>query len=82
MLDKIADQLSAGVSRCYYVGDMPDDMIAALRSKAKFVGIGAIMAAPQMEELRQALLKAGAKHIIEKFEQLFRIIEKNKSTHL
>ena len=74
MLDKIAAQMSPEVTRCYYVGDMPDDMVAAAKSKAKFVGIGALMAAPQKEDLRQALSKAGAKHIIKNFEQLSEIV--------
>ena len=51
------------VAGCYYIGDMPDDMLAASRSKAGYIGI--TQSAPDKEKLRRALIEAGADHVIE-----------------
>jgi hypothetical protein len=49
---------------------MPDDMVAAARSAAGFFGIGALFSAANKKNLRQALLAAGAKFIVDEFTAL------------
>jgi phosphoglycolate phosphatase-like HAD superfamily hydrolase len=74
MLDAIADTLTHRASVCYYIGDMPDDMAAASRSRAKFTGIGILISATDKDKLRQDLLQAGADYIIDDFRELENII--------
>jgi phosphoglycolate phosphatase-like HAD superfamily hydrolase len=69
MLDAIASQIP-GVRRRWYVGDMPDDMIAAARSRAGFRSIGVLASAPDREALRKRLAEAGAHHIIDDLGRL------------
>ena len=70
MLDAIASRLKNAAEQYFYVGDMPDDMIAAKKSQAKYKGIGFILGAPDKESLKKELLRAGADTIIEDIEQL------------
>ena len=70
MLDAIAVNLEKPVARHFYIGDMPDDMVAAKRTKSGFTGIGMIKSAPDQEGLKKELMRAGADHIIEDLEQL------------
>ena len=70
MLDAVVEACPRRPSRCYYVGDMPDDMIAAARSRAGFTGIGILSAAPDKEALAASLLAAGAIHVVESFDQV------------
>lgn len=74
MLDAIAKILKHNVSRFYYIGDMPDDMVAASRSRAGFVGIGILISSSDKDKLKEDLLQAGADYIIEDFEALKKII--------
>jgi phosphoglycolate phosphatase-like HAD superfamily hydrolase len=74
MLDAIAETQKHNISRFYYIGDMPDDMAAALRSRMGFIGIGILMSSPDKNKLKQDLLTAGADYIIEDFEALKNII--------
>jgi len=75
MLDAIAETNSREVSKLYYVGDMPDDMIAASRSKAGFIGVGILKSSPEKDNLKKELVRAGADYIIEDMEELKRIIK-------
>jgi phosphoglycolate phosphatase-like HAD superfamily hydrolase len=69
MLEAIAAK--AGNTRgLFYIGDMPDDMVAAARSKPMFTGIGVLSTAPDKEALREKLLNAGARHVIQNLEEL------------
>ncbi len=70
MLDAIAGRLKNPAEQYFYVGDMPDDMVAAKKSKARYRGVGFILAAPDKESLKKELLRAGADTIIEDIEQL------------
>jgi len=74
ILDAIAETKKHEVSGFYYIGDMPDDMVAASRSKWGFIGIGVVFSAPDKGTLKRDLLRAGADYIIEDFEELKGII--------
>ena len=75
MLDAIAGALENRVSAHYYVGDMPDDMMAASNSSTGFTGIGILKSSSDKERLRIDLKRAGADHIIEDFDELYKILE-------
>ena len=70
MLDAIASNQAEAFDRCYYVGDMPDDMLAAARSKAKYKGIGLLSSAPDRASLKQEMIRAGADYTIESLDAL------------
>jgi phosphoglycolate phosphatase-like HAD superfamily hydrolase len=74
MLDAIAADQKNPVAGYFYIGDMPDDMSAAKRSKAGYKGIGLVMSAPDKASLKKELLRAGADYIIEDFNQLKSLI--------
>jgi len=74
MLDAIATCHENSTSNRYYVGDMPDDMQAASRSRFGFKGIGISVSAPDKAGLHQALEKAGAHYIINDFHELKEIL--------
>jgi len=78
MLDAIEETQRDKVSEFYYIGDMPDDMVAASRSRAGFVAIGILVSSSEKDSLKGDLLRAGADYIIEDFEQLKRIVESKK----
>ena len=63
MLDAIAGRLPGTFAQRFYVGDMPDDMLAAARSRFGFHGVGLILAAPDKAGLKQALFTAGARFV-------------------
>jgi phosphoglycolate phosphatase-like HAD superfamily hydrolase len=73
MLDAIARALKIKFTGYYYIGDMPDDMVAAARSKAGCKGVGLLLSAPAKDSLRKKLIRAGADFIIEDFEGLYRL---------
>jgi phosphoglycolate phosphatase-like HAD superfamily hydrolase len=82
MLDAIAAGLQDPVAEYYYVGDMPDDMLAAKRSAAGYKGVGMLLTAPDKARLKTDLLRAGADVVIENFEQLSSVIASaNKQRH-
>jgi len=75
ILDSIAETKKHETSGFYYIGDMPDDMVAASRSRAGFIGIGLLSSSPDKANLKRGLLRAGADYIIEDIEELKEIIE-------
>ena len=74
MLDAIAEIKKNKASRFYYVGDMPDDMEAASRSNAGYIGIGALYSTSDSVVLKRELRHSGAEYLIETFEELPGII--------
>jgi len=70
LLDALTAGLAQQVDGKCYVGDMPDDMRAALRSVRGYLPIGMVQAAPDREGLRRRLLEAGARWVARDFEQL------------
>jgi phosphoglycolate phosphatase-like HAD superfamily hydrolase len=74
MLDAIAEAHRTAVDGFFYIGDMPDDMLAAARSRVGFKSIGLLISAPDKASLKKNLLRAGADYIIEDFESLKKII--------
>jgi phosphoglycolate phosphatase-like HAD superfamily hydrolase len=54
---------------------MPDDMMAASRSRAGFIGIGVLKSSSEKDSLRRDLEAAGADYIIEDFDELVKIVE-------
>jgi HAD superfamily hydrolase (TIGR01548 family) len=75
MLDAIAKDQKNPVAEYFYIGDMPDDMLAAKKSNAGYQGVGLLISAPDKTSLKKELLDAGADYIIEDFEQLKSVIE-------
>ncbi|MEA3232425.1 MAG: HAD hydrolase-like protein [Thermodesulfobacteriota bacterium] len=63
MLNTITDKIGRLPAKRYYVGDMPDDMIAALRAREKFTGIGFTASAPDKTGLEEKLRAAGAAQV-------------------
>jgi phosphoglycolate phosphatase-like HAD superfamily hydrolase len=74
MLDAIAGEMKHEVSEFYYIGDMPDDMLAASRSAAGFIGIGILVSAPDKNSLKEQLQRAGADYVVEDFKVLKEIL--------
>jgi len=74
MLDAIAGAIQPRPVIAYYLGDMPDDMIAAGKSRSGFVSIGFVSAAPDKQVLRRELLRAGADYIIEDLKLVEEIV--------
>jgi phosphoglycolate phosphatase-like HAD superfamily hydrolase len=70
MLDAIVAKCREPFVSIYYVGDMPDDMVAAARAGADCKGIGILLAAPDNKSLKKSLTAAGADYIIDSFEAL------------
>ncbi len=77
MLDAIVQKIGPQVNPCYYVGDMPDDMRAASRSKFQFHGIGITISTPDKPGLAEKLLQAGADHVVEDFQALKKLLKNN-----
>jgi len=74
MLDAIVQKIGPQVNPCYYVGDMPDDMLAASRSKFQFHGIGITISTSDKPGLAEKLLQAGADHVVEDFRALKKLL--------
>ncbi len=74
MLDAIAESHRKAASNFFYIGDMPDDMLAAARSRFGFKSIGILISAPDKSSLKENLQRAGADYIVEDFESLKEII--------
>jgi phosphoglycolate phosphatase-like HAD superfamily hydrolase len=74
MLDAIAEGHRNAVDDFFYIGDMPDDMLAAARSRVGFKSIGILISAPDKSSLKKSLQRAGADYIVEDFESLKNII--------
>lgn len=74
MLDAIAAENAHRILQCFYVGDMPDDMLAARNSTAGFKGIGLLCAAPDREHLKRKFMRSGADYIIGDHQEIRKII--------
>ena len=74
MLDVIAKSCSEPFDNFYYIGDMPDDMLAAARSEVNCKAIGILISAPDKESLKKELIRAGADYIVDDFAALKKII--------
>ena len=74
MLDAIAEGHRNAVNGFFYIGDMPDDILAAARSRFGFKSIGILISAPDKSSLKKILQRAGADYIVEDFESLKNII--------
>jgi len=74
MLDAIAEKYEDEATGFYYVGDMPDDMVAAGRSRFGYKSIGILISAPDKLRLKEKLVRAGADYIVDDFEDLKEII--------
>ncbi len=70
MLEALETAVGKDASRFYYLGDMPDDMIAAARASAAFAGIGVTVASSDKAGLAEALRNAGAATVIDDFRRL------------
>ena len=75
MLDAIETSHKSNVSKFFFIGDMPDDMVAASRSRAGFIGIGVLKSSSDKVRLKRDLIAAGADHVIEDFEALKKIVK-------
>jgi phosphoglycolate phosphatase-like HAD superfamily hydrolase len=53
---------------------MPDDMVAAARSRFGFKGVGFLAQSSNKDILKGNLLRAGADYIIEDFEEIREIL--------
>jgi phosphoglycolate phosphatase-like HAD superfamily hydrolase len=74
MLDAVVKNCRQPFGAFYYVGDMPDDMLAAARTEVNCKGIGMLLSAPDKERLRKDLIDAGADYIVDSFEALKKIV--------
>ena len=70
MLNAIVKNCRQPFKSFFYVGDMPDDMLAAARSDAECQGIGILLSAPDKKNLKKDLIEAGADYVIDSFEAL------------
>ena len=75
MLDAIEAAHKNKATKYYYIGDMPDDMMAASRSRAGFIGIGVLVSSSEKDRLKKDLENGGADYIIEDFNELMKIVE-------
>ncbi len=75
MLDLLSRRIGGEFAGRYYLGDMPDDMLAARSSQTGYRGIGVAFPSPDQETVRKALLDAGADHLIEDYRALPEIID-------
>ena len=76
LLDAVAAAIKEPVAKRVYVGDMPDDMQAASRSKAGYIGIGMTISAADKGALRERLLEAGAAGVVNDFAELQETLDK------
>lgn len=74
MLDAMVKIFREPFDHFYYIGDMPDDMLAAGAAAPNYMGIGILLTAPDKESLKRNLTAAGADFIINSFEELREII--------
>ena len=74
MLNAIATAYRDNVSAFYYVGDMPDDMLAAHRANEAFKAVGFIQTAPDKAGLKKELIRAGADYVVEDLEDLRKVL--------
>jgi len=65
MLDAAVEHSSEKIRDLFYIGDMPDDMLAATNSTYDFKGIGILHSSSHKKTLKKGLVKAGADVIIQ-----------------
>ncbi len=73
MLDAIAayyENSGELPQKLYYIGDMPDDMIAAKQSKYIFCAVGVTYSAPDKKNSESRLKEAGADYIVNSPQEL------------
>ena len=70
MLDAVAEKRAADIDELFYIGDMPDDMLAASNSAHAYTGIGILHSTPHRKTLKKGLIKAGAKVIVQDADEL------------
>ena len=80
MLDVIAEYFESRgelskYEKLYYVGDMPDDMIAAKNSKYSFCATGVTYSAPDKEVSISRLKQAGADKIVNSPQELIEYLK-------
>jgi len=81
MLDAAAAGLPSKPENFYYLGDMPDDMIAARRSRYPFLPVGVTGRGPGAAAAGEVLTRAGAEFLIEGVEDLEAILDEFVKTH-
>jgi len=81
MLDAIVQIHANEATHRYYIGDMPDDMVAASRSEFGYKGIGMVTSAPDKTILQQVLIASGADHVINDISELLDIIAREDARH-
>jgi phosphoglycolate phosphatase-like HAD superfamily hydrolase len=74
MLDAIAGVAKEKFRHYFYVGDMPDDMLAAANSRFGFKSIGLTVSAPDKSALENELKRAGADFLAGSFDALKAIV--------
>ena len=74
MLEAIVANQKEVINDYFYIGDMPDDVLAAARSRVNFKSIGILVSASDKSGLKRELQRAGANYIVEDFEGLKKII--------
>jgi len=76
MLDAIPKRIGQAFEGAFYLGDMPDDMMAAKRSRTGYKGVGVALSQVDSEgTLAEELTAAGADHIIRSYPELRRIVD-------
>jgi len=76
MLDAIPGRIGQAFEGAFYLGDMPDDMMAAKRSRTGYKGVGvALPPVDQEGTLAGELSAAGADHIIRGYPELRRLVD-------
>jgi phosphoglycolate phosphatase-like HAD superfamily hydrolase len=78
MLDVIARSFAGKVKKNYYIGDMPDDMVAARNANAEFVGVGVVSPSPDRQRLKRMLIQAGADYVVEEIMELKDVLSSEK----
>ncbi len=74
MLDLILRRSGRDFLQCYYLGDTPDDMLAARSSQTGYRGLGVVLSSPDQVNLRNELIKAGADHVIDDYSDLSKML--------
>jgi HAD superfamily hydrolase (TIGR01548 family) len=75
MLDAVAARPESRPERLLYVGDMPDDMIAARRSQHNFIPVGVAGSGLGAAAAGESLIEAGARFVIKGIEELEDILK-------
>ncbi len=74
MLDAIAGELRGRFAKAFYIGDMPDDMVAARSATTDFTAVGLWHSAPDKDSLRNELKLAGAEYLVENIMEFIEIL--------